>query len=325
MVASAWEEKYIALVQWRRFHGHTCVPISNPELGSWVSKQRQSHKKGKLSPHKQEPLDSIGFTWSTSDADWDAKFAELCRWKQHHGHTMVPFNEGGLGWWSNTQRQSRRKGKLSMSREARLDGVDFVWNPSNRRARSKALASRVSKRKHSSDMVFNSCLRANPHVSVQERKASLQDIESSDCTSSSRAAGATDFKGRTTSAPVSGWEPSEGGQPHCAVSRVGYGPSSECFHFPDDLGQTPSTLRRTSAAGEQKAGDQILSGWDASHFDETLAPSLGQALSYPLHSSGMCQSSPPQLPILQSQLQNETGFPRSTPESSLEILNLMAM
>lgn len=137
VIASAWDDKYCALVRWRKFNGHTCVPISDEELGSWVSKQRQGHKRGKLTARKRELLDAILFTWSTSDADWDGKFNELCEWRREHGHTMVPFNEGGLGWWSNTQRQSRRKGKLSKSREERLNRVDFVWNPSIRRARIK--------------------------------------------------------------------------------------------------------------------------------------------------------------------------------------------
>ena len=41
----------------------------------------------------------------------------------------MPFNEGELGWWVNTQRQNKRKGKLVPHREALLDKADFVWNP----------------------------------------------------------------------------------------------------------------------------------------------------------------------------------------------------
>lgn len=45
------------------------------------------------------------------------------------GDSCVPFNEGELGWWVNTQRQNKRKGKLVPHREALLDKADFVWNP----------------------------------------------------------------------------------------------------------------------------------------------------------------------------------------------------
>lgn len=132
---TAWDEKFDALKIWRESHGHTCVPTSHPELGSWVSKQRQSRKQQTLSVQRQALLDGIGFTWSSSDSEWEAKFAQLCVWKAKNGHALVPFSDGALGWWSNTQRQSRKKGKLGSSREARLKGIGFVWNPSHHRAR----------------------------------------------------------------------------------------------------------------------------------------------------------------------------------------------
>jgi len=59
---------------------------------------------------------------------------EICEWTKERGHASVPFNEGELGWWVNTQRQTKRKGKLHPSREARLQSLGFVWNPSNSRS-----------------------------------------------------------------------------------------------------------------------------------------------------------------------------------------------
>jgi Helicase associated domain len=137
VIAAVWDDKFKKLTVWKIQHGHTCVPISDPDLGSWVSKQRQSYKRGKLATEKVNALNCIDFTWSTSESDWDDKFKQLCEWKTEHGHVLVPFNEGGLGWWSNTQRQSKRKGKLSKDREVRLQNIGFVWNPSIRRTRSK--------------------------------------------------------------------------------------------------------------------------------------------------------------------------------------------
>jgi hypothetical protein len=144
VIAAVWEDKFQKLTAWKKQHGHTCVPISDPDLGSWVSKQRQSYKRGKLAPEKLHALNCIEFTWSTSEADWDDKFNQLCEWKRIHGHVIVPFNEGGLGWWSNTQRQSKRKGKLIRERELRLQEVGFVWNPSDRRAQSKKAGNRTT-------------------------------------------------------------------------------------------------------------------------------------------------------------------------------------
>lgn len=131
-----WEERFRRLIQWKNTHGHCAVPIAQGELGTWVSKQRQLRKRGKLSNEKVDALDSLSFTWSTAEADWEEKFKRLCQWKVERGNASVPFNEGELGWWVNTQRQCKRKGKLSPSREARLHSLGFVWNPSNSRSRA---------------------------------------------------------------------------------------------------------------------------------------------------------------------------------------------
>lgn len=131
-----WEERFQRLGEWRNEHGHCAVPIAQGELGTWVSKQRQLRKRGKLSKEKVDALNSLKFTWSTAEADWEEKFKRLCEWTSEHGHASVPFNEGELGWWVNTQRQCKRKGKLSDSREARLRTLGFVWNPSNSRSKN---------------------------------------------------------------------------------------------------------------------------------------------------------------------------------------------
>lgn len=135
-VTAMWEERFCKLSDWKRIHGHCAVPIAQGELGTWVSKQRQLRKRGKLSKEKVDALDSLNFTWSTAEADWEDKFKRLCEWTRENGHASVPFNEGELGWWVNTQRQCKRKGKLSPAREARLQSLGFVWNPSNSRSRT---------------------------------------------------------------------------------------------------------------------------------------------------------------------------------------------
>lgn len=135
VIATAWNKQFQKLEHWRDVHGHTCVPISDKDLGSWVSKQRQYYKRGKLSHQKFHSLTAIGFVWSTSDAEWNSKFQQLCEWKDIHGHTIVPFNEGGLGWWANTQRQAKRRDKISKTRESRLNSIGFLWNASFKKTR----------------------------------------------------------------------------------------------------------------------------------------------------------------------------------------------
>ncbi len=57
------------------------------------------------------------------------KYNRLLDFRNTNGHSCVPFNEGELGWWVNTQRQNKRKGKLLPHREALLNKADFVWAP----------------------------------------------------------------------------------------------------------------------------------------------------------------------------------------------------
>lgn len=147
-VTAMWEERYRRLTEWKRVHGHCAVPIAQGELGTWVSKQRQLRKRGKLSQEKIDALNNLGFTWSTAEADWEDKFKRLCQWAKERGHASVPFNEGELGWWVNTQRQCKRKGKLSLAREERLCSLGFVWNPSNSRNKNNDLRAQQQIRQH---------------------------------------------------------------------------------------------------------------------------------------------------------------------------------
>lgn len=126
---AAWEARFQQLQLWKRDHGHSCVPIAVGELGMWCAKARQLKRKNKLSQERIEKLESIGFTWSTASADWHEKFQSLKVFRDRYGHTDVPIDAGDLGWWVNSQRQSKRKGKLIQDREHLLDSIGFCWHP----------------------------------------------------------------------------------------------------------------------------------------------------------------------------------------------------
>lgn len=145
----AWDTRYKQLLSWAEVNGHACVPIANGDLGLWVAKQRQMKRKGKLAAERERLLNEARFTWDTPSADWNEKFAELVRWKELHGDCRVPFNSpsaDGLGWWVNTQRQAKRKGKMTRERQERLDAIGFIWSPQEtaRTSRSSRLAAIVA-------------------------------------------------------------------------------------------------------------------------------------------------------------------------------------
>jgi len=65
-VRAAWEAMFQALVAFKGKQGHCNVPFGwseNPELGTWVSNQRQTFRKGKLSEERVARLEALGFEW----------------------------------------------------------------------------------------------------------------------------------------------------------------------------------------------------------------------------------------------------------------------
>jgi hypothetical protein len=129
---TAWEARYTSLLEYYNFHRHSCVPSAYPGLGIWVAKLRGKRRRGKLSQERIAKLDALEFVWSPSESEWMEKYQALKRFWKTHGHCSVPFRDGDLeklGWWCNTQRQSRRKGKISAHRVRLLDQIGFVWKP----------------------------------------------------------------------------------------------------------------------------------------------------------------------------------------------------
>lgn len=144
---SAWESRFEALVEFCKTYGHACVPSAHPGLGIWVAKLRGKYRNGKLSGERITRLNSLNFVWSPAQAEWMDKYQALVQFQQRYGHCSVPFKDGEmekLGWWCNTQRQNRRKAKLSQDRIALLDKIGFVWRPHDVPHSSSVLATNLS-------------------------------------------------------------------------------------------------------------------------------------------------------------------------------------
>ena len=88
---AAWEEMFEELNAYKETHDGDCnVPTrwpENPQLGSWVTKQRA---KGNLSEERVQRLNALGFVWNALDAAWEEMFEELKAYKKIKGHCNVP-------------------------------------------------------------------------------------------------------------------------------------------------------------------------------------------------------------------------------------------
>jgi len=116
----SWDKNYGYLVQFREEHDHCKVPYdyeteNGINLGLWVSTQRTSFHKGKLSDEKIEQLNGIGFVWNVAAAEWGENFQRLKEYAgEHGGDSSVPRwfvtkNGSNLGTWVNTQRRTFHK------------------------------------------------------------------------------------------------------------------------------------------------------------------------------------------------------------------------
>jgi Helicase associated domain len=140
-----WDQRFQELAAFKERFGHCDVPqdhAEDPQLGMWVSNQRQFRRRGKLSPDRLAKLEALGVVWDTLDTAWERRFRELEAFKAREGYANVPqsyFENPQLGRWLHKQRQMRARGKLPKDRIVRLGALGIDWNPSK---------TRTSKRPH---------------------------------------------------------------------------------------------------------------------------------------------------------------------------------
>ncbi|MDB4634110.1 Helicase associated domain protein [Rubripirellula sp.] len=129
-----WEEKFNELVAYKAKFGDCIVPNrhqENPDLGRWVTTQRQMKLARKLSRERISQLDSIGFSWDPFEDAWRKSFSKLMAYKEEFGNCLVPkdyANDPELGTWVNTQRVLKKDGGFKKQRVELLESIGFVWD-----------------------------------------------------------------------------------------------------------------------------------------------------------------------------------------------------
>jgi Helicase associated domain len=140
-----WNSKYLELRYYRISNGHSNPPRSDRNLGIWINNQRSAYrnllhgKKPALSKKRAAMLEGLGFSWgknSEAPVSWEARFAELEKFKTTFGHCRIhvhPTNPSALAKWAAAQRQEYkrfRNGKdslLCLEQIGQLKGIGFKW------------------------------------------------------------------------------------------------------------------------------------------------------------------------------------------------------
>jgi Helicase associated domain len=124
-----WESGFAALRRFADREGHPQVPKRHVEdgfrLGMWLSGQRSSYAKGRMSPDRVRRFEQIPrWVWDIKQAAWEENFAALQRFVAREGHAQVPTHhiesKLRLGKWVSHQRQHYKRRTLDPQRARRL-------------------------------------------------------------------------------------------------------------------------------------------------------------------------------------------------------------
>lgn len=134
-----WEEMFFQLCDYHKKNGDCLVPrdfCENIALATWVADQRKMYNKNRLSQERIAKLELMGFCWDPLDKSWDARFDELCAYREKYGDDAAPSKSSdhhNLSIWMQHQRIYYREGRLSVERITRLESIGFDWDPLNNR------------------------------------------------------------------------------------------------------------------------------------------------------------------------------------------------
>eukprot|EP00978_Attheya_sp_CCMP212_P018910 scaffold52289_cov51-Attheya_sp.AAC.5 len=121
-----WNKRYRQLEEYKEVHGHVRVPYHYPELGNWVTTQRQLYAT------------SVEDDDNSQDHRWGQQFSQLCDYMALYGDTLVPSKfppNRKLALWVRYQRDEYRNlwtGKnttLTPKRLEALIGIGFCFEP----------------------------------------------------------------------------------------------------------------------------------------------------------------------------------------------------
>jgi superfamily II DNA or RNA helicase len=135
VAADGFDIRIQLLQTYKAREGNVRVPRDHIEggykLGQWCLWTRQKYKQGLLSPEQSQQLESLGFSWSPYDDDYDLGLTSLQAYIARHNDPNPPRGKMvgafDVGLWVHARRGDQRKGKLRADRveELRALGVSF--------------------------------------------------------------------------------------------------------------------------------------------------------------------------------------------------------
>ena len=137
VLARNWANYFELAKRYYEEHGDLNVnahcEINGIKLGTWISSQRESFKKGRLSEEQIKMLGEIGMSWHRFSGKWDNAYEYAKKYAEEHGALDPPAEykaEDGfaLGAWVASQRAKYSDGKLKPMQIKRLETLKISWD-----------------------------------------------------------------------------------------------------------------------------------------------------------------------------------------------------
>lgn len=147
---SQWKARFRMAEEYHRTFGNLFIPATyhtqdGVALGSWLAKQREQYRKGKLEPRRIHLLEGLGVIWSfrQDHINQDQRLSTHTNWYRFYDAALVFYNDKGhlkipaqyvtsaglkLGGWLAEQRSRYRDGKLNESCIQLLESIKIEWN-----------------------------------------------------------------------------------------------------------------------------------------------------------------------------------------------------
>lgn len=113
-----WEEKFLALVEYKNKHGETPKSKEVGKLYQWWISQRKEYRDGKMAEEHIRKFEENGFILD----EWEMRFKMLIDFKNINNRFPVR-EDGSIGIWYQHQRQNFQENKLATVKIQKLQSI----------------------------------------------------------------------------------------------------------------------------------------------------------------------------------------------------------
>lgn len=129
-----FDDYFRAAERYRTDHGDLLVPIRymTPDglrLGRWIGRLRERYGHGELTQDLIDQLKPLGMVWGVRESKHQLFMRQLRKYKDTHGHLLIPDNytADGEAVGRKVARVRKRRSRISSDMRDELDAIGFIW------------------------------------------------------------------------------------------------------------------------------------------------------------------------------------------------------